>query len=224
MFDLDNFDKNVFAKFKEQKGGHDDGLLKACTDYTTKNTKNKNITCEQGVCPNDVVDLLSDIQHCLVHIGLLARSGVEFLRSFLPDTKDKPNLAPLRILDSFTLTNGEDACNYSVEGDGRHFYHHDMLQLRVLAEGALAVLEGSNNFTSSQSFTNDGKFLSPEDAAVAYARTMELPADFDSLLRRAFGRRHVAFIGDSTTVCMHHHLAAWLLTSTTSKFNENGLR
>ena len=167
-------------------------LLDACDNYTRMGARNRNLTCENG---------------------LMARSGVEYLRSFIPDTSDVPGLAKLRVLDSFTLTDGPRACEVTTKGDGRHFYGIDFVQIRSLAEGTLAVLgEAAPGAVTGKAalseYIDDGVFLTSPKRTLKLAHSLLLGSDYNSLLRRAFGGRHVAFIGDSTTACMHHQLVS----------------
>jgi hypothetical protein len=158
----------------------------------------------------------------------MARSGAEYLRTLLPSTLDKPGLAKLRILDRFTLTSGNGACNYTGISDGRHFYDLDYLILRVLAEGTMhaigsagTALPNEENLIMPKS-SNVKAFLVPPSRASSLAESRDIGYDLDNLFRRAFNERHVSFIGDSTTAGTHHQLAAWLLaTNSNSSFDKS---
>jgi hypothetical protein len=149
----------------------------------------------------------------------LSSSGAKYLRSIVPSTLDKPGHAKLRILDSFSLTTGDAACALTQDGDGRHFYPLDLLQLRIIAEGALSALGELLSIRGHEpkiEMTN-AEFLVSPDRLNELKSTHDIGWDLDGIFRRAFRGRHIAFIGDSTTTCMRHKLVAWMLaTSSTS--------
>ena len=51
-------------------------------------------------------------------------------------------IAQMRELDSFAIT--RDGCPLTAKNDGRHYHGLDPLKLRVLAEGIVNALEGTN--------------------------------------------------------------------------------
>ena len=73
--------------------------------------------------------------------------------------------------------------------------------------------------TLAQSKPNsaNGGWLIPHAEVVAMAKSKEIGQGLHGLFFRAFGGRHVAFIGDSTMHPAHHMLAAWLFALESGK-------
>lgn len=178
----------------------------------------------------------------IYNIGMMARSGVDYLKTILPPTNDVPGYAKLRILDSYTLTTGPNACNFTNHGDGRHFYPLDYIKLRVIAEGVIDALgtiddddddddandeeDGdiklketitANSITPQEATTLEYKFLVDENRVKELSKTRLVGNDFQNVIEKAFNYRHVMLAGDSTTSCLHHDLVAYLLAIYSNK-------
>ena len=163
-------------------------LLSACNRYTHEISGNSNISCGQG---------------------LLAHSGVKYLRRILPACDDAPGLAPLRVLDGYVVTSHIlGGCNYTLEDDGRHFYGLDSLKLRLLAEGTLRLLGDGGPVASNKEAS--ARWIVPPERANAVAKSKVIGDGYANLLTKAFSKRHVAFIGDSTMHPMRNQLASWM--------------
>ena len=191
----------------------------ACTEYTRLATLNPSLVCADT---------------------LLARSGVEYQRRMRPrDTSDKPGWAKLRILDSFSLTSGKDACSFTAVSDGRHFHALDPLHLRALAEGVLGVLGDQSGSSPPQSRPSPPEPARPAPVPLLevgdkgannsratgdveepgllvsaarvrhLARSLEFGNGTSALLKRAFNNRAVTLVGDSTSLSLFKALVAW---------------
>lgn len=155
-------------------------------------------------------------------IGLLARSGATYLRTFLPPTNDVPGYAKLRILDSFTLTDGKDACNFTRMSDGRHFFPLDFIKLRAIAEGVIDTIGTYAEPPPSPS--KHSQFIVSEERSKYLSDNHLIGNDFYELLKSAFSDRHVAFAGDSTTDCVRNNLVAYLLAVNSDKPQDTTVR
>ena len=104
-------------------------MCQVCDRFIVRETKNANLTCLGTLLASEGVRELRN----------RANNALRRLESKPRDGEVMGGAEEVHVLDALRLTNAPGACDFTAEGDGRHFMPLVFLVLRALVDGLLGL-------------------------------------------------------------------------------------